>query len=161
MKENNYVSDLAEVAAWRDGLASSYGRVVLSNGCFDMLHAGHVRYLKEARALGEALVVALNSDESVRELKGEGRPIHTVADRAEILCALEVVDRVVVFEESRVTKVIEAIRPQIYAKGGDYTVESLDAEERGALEKVGAEICILSLVPGRSTSQILSDLGKE
>lgn len=155
MKKNNYVSELAEVAAWRDAVVADGGRVVLTNGCFDLLHAGHVRYLKEARALGDALVVALNSDASVRDLKGEGRPLHTAADRAEILCALESVDRVVVFEEARVTGVIEALRPQVYAKGGDYTVESLNPEERGALQKVGAEIHILSLLPGRSTSQTL------
>ena len=158
MKENNYVSELVELAVWRDEQVAVDKCVVLTNGCFDLLHAGHVSYLKEARELGDALVVALNSDDSVKELKGEGRPVHTAADRAEILCALESVDRVVVFEEARVTKVIEALRPQIYAKGGDYTVESLNAEERDALEKVGAEICILSLVPGRSTSQILRHL---
>ena len=161
MKENNYVSELADVAAWRDEQLNEGKRVVLTNGCFDLLHAGHVRYLKEARALSDALVVALNSDASVKKLKGEGRPVHTEADRAEILCALEAVDRVVVFEDERATHVIEELRPQVYAKGGDYTVESLNGDERDALEKVGAEICILSLVPGRSTSQTLRDLGKE
>lgn len=158
MKENNYVSELAEIAAWRDEQVNAGRRVVLTNGCFDLLHAGHVRYLKEAKGLGEVLVVALNSDASVKKLKGEERPVHTASDRAEILCALESVDRVVVFEEERATQVIEKIRPQLYAKGGDYTVESLNPEEREALEKVGAEVCILSLVPGRSTSQTLRDL---
>lgn len=158
MKENNYVSELTELGGWRDGLAAEGKRVVLTNGCFDLLHAGHVRYLKEARALGDALVVALNSDVSVKALKGEGRPLHCAEDRAEILCALEAVDRVVVFDQARVTGVIESLRPQVYAKGGDYTVESLNAEERGALEGVGAEICILSLVPGRSTSQTLKQM---
>jgi len=161
MKENNYVSELAELVEWRDEQVAAGQRVVLTNGCFDLLHAGHVRYLKEAKGLGDALVVALNSDASVKKLKGEGRPVHTVEDRAEILCALEAVDRVVVFEEERVTGVIEALRPQIYAKGGDYTVDSLNSEEREALENGGAEISILSLVPGRSTSQTLRDLGKE
>jgi len=158
MKENNYVSELAEIAAWRDAQVAAGKRVVLTNGCFDLLHAGHVRYLKEAKGLGDALVVAVNSDASVKKLKGEGRPVHTVSDRAEILCALESVDRVVVFEEERATHVIEKVRPQIYAKGGDYTVESLNPEERDALNQVGAEVCILSLVPGRSTSQTLRDL---
>ncbi len=155
MKKNNYISELDELAAWRDRVVADGGRVVLTNGCFDLLHAGHVRYLKEARARGDALVVALNSDASVRGLKGIGRPFHTAADRAEILCALEAVDRVVVFETVRVTGVIEALRPQVYTKGGDYTVESLNAEERAALQKVGAEIQILSLLPGRSTSGTL------
>lgn len=158
MKENNYVSGLAELAVWRDALAAEGKRVVLTNGCFDLLHAGHVRYLKEARALGDALVVAVNADASVSALKGEGRPVHTAADRAEILCALRAVDRVVVFDEARVTGVIEVLRPQVYAKGGDYTVESLNGEERAALETVGAEICILSLLEGRSTSETLKKL---
>ncbi len=160
MKENNYVSDLRELSEWRDVLVAEGKRVVLSNGCFDLLHAGHVRYLKEARALGDALVVAVNSDASVKALKGEGRPVHCAEDRAEILCALEAVDRVVVFDQARVTGVIESLRPQVYAKGGDYTVESLNAEERAALDKVGAEICILSLVPGRSTSQTLKQMAE-
>ncbi|MCF6314643.1 MAG: phosphoribosylglycinamide formyltransferase [Verrucomicrobiales bacterium] len=158
MKENNYVSDLAELAAWRDALAVEGKRVVLTNGCFDLLHAGHVRYLKEARALGDALVVAVNADASVRALKGEGRPVHSAEDRAEILCALRAVDRVVVFDQARVTGVIEELRPQVYAKGGDYTVESLNDEERAALQEVGAEICILSLLEGRSTSETLKKL---
>ncbi|MDB6139621.1 MAG: Phosphoribosylglycinamide formyltransferase [Verrucomicrobiaceae bacterium] len=130
-------------------------RLVFTNGCFDLLHAGHVRYLAEARALGDALVVALNSDESVRQLKGPSRPVNTEEDRAEILTALRSVDAVCVFHEPRVTSLIETIQPHVYAKGGDYTLESLNPEERGALEKVGARIEILGLVPGRSTTATL------
>ncbi len=154
----SYISAPEAIAAWRDELDREGRRVVFTNGCFDLLHAGHVRYLKEARALGDALVVALNGDASVRALKGEGRPVNGVEDRAEILCALRSVDRVVVFDEPRVTRLIEQIRPHIYTKGGDYTVESLNAEERSALEQVGAQIAILSLVEGRSTSATLRKL---
>ena len=151
-------SPVDEVAALRDELGDRGGRLVFTNGCFDLLHVGHVRYLREARALGDALVVALNSDDSVRRLKGAGRPVNSEADRAEILLALECVDRVVVFGEDRATALIEAIRPQVYVKGGDYTPESLNPEERAALEAAGAEIRILSLVEGKSTSGTLSRL---
>lgn len=157
--ESSFISDADAVAAWRDQLDGQGRRLVLTNGCFDLLHVGHVRYLREARALGDALVVALNGDASVRELKGEGRPVNRAEDRAEILCALECVDRVVVFEEKRATRIIDAIRPHLYAKGGDYTPESLNPEERAALDRAGTEIRILSLVPGQSTSATLRRVG--
>jgi len=149
-------STAQEVAALRSELGAQGKRLVFTNGCFDLLHVGHVRYLRQARALGNALVVALNSDESVRRLKGDGRPVNPAPDRAEVLLALECVDRVVVFGEDRATALIEQIRPQVYAKGGDYTVESLNPEERAALESVGAEIQILALVAGKSTSATLA-----
>jgi rfaE bifunctional protein nucleotidyltransferase chain/domain len=129
--------------------------LVLTNGCFDLLHTGHVRYLQQARALGDALIVAVNSDASVRELKGPERPINGELDRAEVLSALRCVDHVTVFEGKRVTDVIRSVRPAIYAKGGDYTLETLDPDERAALEEVGAEIKLLSLVPGKSTTSLL------
>lgn len=153
--ESSFISDADTVAQWRDALDREGKKLVFTNGCFDLLHVGHVRYLQEARALGDAMVVALNGDASVRELKGEGRPVNTAEDRAEILCALECVDRVVVFDEKRATRVIDIIRPHLYAKGGDYTPESLNPEERAALDRADAEICILSLVPGKSTSATL------
>lgn len=130
-------------------------KLVFTNGCFDLLHAGHVRYLQQARALGDALAVGLNSDRSVRELKGEGRPLNPQDDRAEVLAALGCIDYVVIFDDQRATATIRAVRPHVYAKGGDYTPESLDAEEKQALEDVGALIRILPLVPGRSTTGVL------
>jgi rfaE bifunctional protein nucleotidyltransferase chain/domain len=130
-------------------------RLVFTNGCFDLLHAGHVRYLRQARGLGEALAVGLNSDRSVRELKGEGRPVNAEEDRAEVLAALGCVDYVVIFDGKRATDVLSTVRPHLYAKGGDYTPDSLDPEERAALEKAGTEIRILPLVPGRSTTSTL------
>lgn len=135
--------------------ASRGKRLVLTNGCFDLLHTGHVRYLQQARELGDALLVAVNSDASVRELKGPQRPLNSEADRAEVLSALRCVDHVAIFEGKRVTEVIRELCPAIYAKGGDYTLESLDPDERAALEGVGAEIIILSLVPGKSTTSLL------
>ena len=145
----------AELAAVRETMERAGQKLVFTNGCFDLLHAGHVRYLRQARELGDALVVGLNSDGSVRELKGEGRPVNPQEDRAEVLAALGSVDYVVIFDGPRTTEVIRAVRPHIYAKGGDYTVETLDKSERGALEESGAEIRILPLVPGRSTSMVL------
>ncbi len=128
---------------------------MLTNGVFDLLHVGHVRYLERARELGEFLAVAVNGDESVRALKGAGRPLNPAADRAEVLAALACVDFVTIFLAARATDVIVAVRPAIYVKGGDYTPESLNAEERAALHDVGAKIEILPLVPGKSTSAIV------
>jgi rfaE bifunctional protein nucleotidyltransferase chain/domain len=146
---------LSELVRQRDLLADEGQRLVFTNGCFDLLHVGHVRYLESARALGEALVVAVNGDASVRALKGPGRPVNSAEDRAEVLAALGCVDYVVIFEGERVTDLIHAVRPQIYAKGGDYTKESLNAEEAWALGEVGAAIHILPLVEGKSTTAIL------
>ena len=141
-----------ELAAVRAGLEAQGRRLVFTNGCFDLLHVGHVRYLQDARALGDALLVALNGDESVRALKGPTRPINNEQDRAEVLAALTCVDFVTVFHTPRVTEVIRDVRPHIYAKGGDYTVDSLDPGERAALAEAGTEIRILPLVPGKSTT---------
>ena len=136
-------------------------RLVLTNGCFDLLHTGHVRYLRQARDLGDALLVAVNSDLSVKELKGPERPLNQQLDRAEVLAALRCVDHVSIFEGKRVTEVIRALRPAIYTKGGDYTLETLDREERAALEEVGTEIRLLSLVPGKSTTSLLEKVRSE
>jgi rfaE bifunctional protein nucleotidyltransferase chain/domain len=145
-----------ELAALSERFAAEGKRLVFTNGCFDLLHVGHVRYLQAARALGDALLVAVNGDDSVRALKGPTRPINNEQDRAEVLGALGCVDFLTVFHSERVTDLVRAIRPQVYAKGGDYTVESLDPGERGALQEVGAEIQILSLVPGKSTTNIIA-----
>jgi formyltetrahydrofolate-dependent phosphoribosylglycinamide formyltransferase len=159
---DTWISTVAEARKFRDALDAGGGKLVFTNGCFDLLHAGHVRYLRQARALGDALLVALNSDASVRALKGPSRPVTSQADRAEILRALSSVDRVVIFDQPRVTNLITRIKPHIYAKGGDYTVDSLDPGERAALEKIGARIEILPLVPGRSTTGTLDRLrGRE
>lgn len=149
---------IADVQRLRAGLEQQGRKLVFTNGCFDLLHAGHVRYLEQARALGDALVVALNSDQSVRTLKGPDRPLNCENDRAEVLSALRAVDAVVVFEDERATSLIEAIRPHVYAKGGDYTVDSLNREERAALDHAGAKICILPLVPGKSTTSTINKM---
>jgi rfaE bifunctional protein nucleotidyltransferase chain/domain len=153
---NPKILSLSDVRRRADQIRQAGQKLVLTNGCFDLLHLGHVRYLQEARRLGDFLVVAINGDQSVRALKGEGRPLNGEDDRAEVLAALECVDYITIFAEPRVTAVIEALQPTIYVKGGDYTPETLDADEVGALKKVGAEIHTLALVPGKSTSAIIA-----
>ncbi len=147
---------VAESARWRDELEAEGRRLVFTNGCFDLLHVGHVRYLEAARALGDALLVGLNADDSVRALKGPTRPINSERDRAEVTAALRCVDGVVIFPETRASGLIREVRPHLYAKGGDYTVETLDAAERAALEATETEIRILPLVPGRSTTALIA-----
>jgi formyltetrahydrofolate-dependent phosphoribosylglycinamide formyltransferase len=144
-----------ELAGIRETMQAEGRRLVLTNGCFDLLHVGHVRYLQLARDLGDALVVALNSDASVRSLKGPTRPITSEQDRAEVLAALASVDFVTIFPSMRVTDVISAVQPHIYVKGGDYTIETLDAGERAALQSAGTEIRLLPLTAGKSTTGIV------
>ena len=134
-------------------------KLVVTNGCFDLLHVGHVRYLRAARKLGDALAVGLNGDESIRALKGKGRPLNKEQDRAEVLAALSSVDYVAIFPDVRATRFLETVRPAVYVKGGDYTTETLDAQERAALEKSGAQIRILPFVEGYSTSSLIERLG--
>jgi rfaE bifunctional protein nucleotidyltransferase chain/domain len=152
------IVDLDELARISKELRDAGKRIVATNGCFDLLHVGHVRYLQTARALGDALAVGLNGDQSVRELKGPGRPINNEKDRAEVLAALEHVDLVTIFPETRATRFLETVAPAIYVKGGDYTSETLNAEERAVLKKVGAEIQFIPFTPGHSTSRLLEQL---
>jgi rfaE bifunctional protein nucleotidyltransferase chain/domain len=152
---NSKILTLAELARRAAEIRTQNRRLVLTNGCFDLLHVGHVRYLKAAAALGDFLAVAVNGDESVEVLKGAGRPLNVAEDRAEVLAALESVDFVTIFPALRATEVIEAVRPAIYVKGGDYTLKSLDREEVAALKKAGAEIRTLPLVPEKSTSRLI------
>jgi rfaE bifunctional protein nucleotidyltransferase chain/domain len=133
-------------------------KMVFTNGCFDILHVGHVNYLEQARSLGDYLVVALNSDRSVRELKGKNRPINDEKSRARVLAALQCVDHVVVFKTKRVTPVIQKIRPQIYVKGGDYSVASLDIGERSAVLANRGVIKILPVWKGYSTTKTIKKM---
>jgi rfaE bifunctional protein nucleotidyltransferase chain/domain len=149
---------LNELAKRVKELRAGGKKVVATNGCFDLLHPGHVRYLKAARALGDFLVVGLNGDQSVCELKGPNRPVNSEMDRAEILAALASVDLVSIFPELRATRFIELVMPDIYVKGGDYNSETLTAEERGALQKIGTKIDIIPFEKGYSTSSLLEKL---
>ena len=154
------VIDLMDVPKRCEELRAGGKKVVATNGCFDLLHVGHVRYLQAARALGDFLAVGLNSDDSVRELKGIGRPITSENDRAELLAALQCVDLVTVFPQIRATQFIAAVKPAIYVKGGDYRAETLDEEERAVLNEIGAEIRLIPFEAGYSTSRLIEQISK-
>ncbi|MGW5163299.1 adenylyltransferase/cytidyltransferase family protein, partial [Nonomuraea wenchangensis] len=135
---------------------ASGGRLIATGGCFDLLHAGHVSLLRRARALGDALVVCVNSDDSVRRLKGPQRPVVDVRDRVEVLRALSCVDAVLVFEENTPDRAIALLRPDVWVKGGDYEGEFLPESE--VLGRLGAEIVVLSTLPGRSTTNLIREI---
>ena len=147
---------LAEAAAFVEAAKASGKRVAFTNGVFDVLHVGHVRYLEEARALGDALIVGLNSDTSTRAIKGEGRPIVRQAEREELLLALRCVDAVVVFDEPTADAVLEALRPDVYVKGGDYAEQG--PPEAPTVRRYGGEVRTLQLVEGRSTSDLIETI---
>ena len=134
-------------------------RVVFTNGCFDILHAGHVRYLQEARAQGDCLVLGLNSDASVRGLKGPTRPINSELDRAEVVGALKAVDYVVIFGEQTAEKLIAKVRPAVYVKGGDYTLDTLP--EAKIVQSYGGRVHFVKMVEGRSTTNVIKKIAAD
>ncbi len=144
---------LARIEASRE----SGAKIVLANGCFDVLHVGHVRYLAGARELGDVLVVGINSDEQVALLKGEGRPVLPAIERAEIVASLESVDYVTIFEEPTVTELLLALKPDVHAKGTDYTEETVP--ERAVVRSYGGRVAIVGDPKDHSTSEILTRLG--
>ena len=137
----------------RKRLLDAGQRLVFTNGVFDLLHVGHVRYLRQARALGDALVVAVNSDRSVRELKGAGRPLVSERERAEILASLRAVDYVTIFDDISPRSLIAQLLPDILVKGGDYTLDQIHGREE--VEAAGGRVVSLPFVPGASTSEII------
>ena len=138
---------------WRDEVS---GRVVFTNGVFDLLHPGHVDVLTAARNCGDALVVGVNSDASVRRLKGPTRPVRSEGERAYVLAALESVDAVVLFEEDTPLELVRALRPDVIVKGGDYTPESVVGADE--VRRWGGEVVIVPLTPGQSTTAIVETL---
>ena len=140
-------------------LRKSGKRVVFTNGCFDILHAGHVRYLEKARALGDCLVLGLNSDASVRRLKGPSRPVNREEDRAEVVGALKSVDYVTVFDEPTASELIALVKPAVYAKGGHYTLDTLP--EAKIVQSYGGEVAFIDLVEGRSTTNIIEKIKEQ
>ena len=149
---------LEEAVIWRKELRCAGKRLVVTNGCFDLVHRGHASYLLEAAKLGDELLVLINSDASVKALKGDSRPIVSEADRAYLLAALESVSRVVIFNSSRCDRELAALQPDIYAKAGDYTIETLDAGERAALLDGNTQIVFMPFVSGFSTTNIVEKI---
>jgi len=145
---------------WRAALRASGKRLVVTNGCFDLMHFGHVTYLEAARNQGGALLVGVNGDEAVRQLKGESRPINHQIDRAAVLAALESVDGVCIFSEKTATRFLTFAQPDIYVKGGDYTLDTLNPDERQSIEECEGRIVILPFVPGKSTTSLIEKISK-
>jgi D-glycero-beta-D-manno-heptose 1-phosphate adenylyltransferase len=145
---------------WRASVRADGRKLVVTNGCFDLLHLGHVTCLETARNLGDALLVGVNSDDSVRQLKGPNRPVTGEHDRAAILAALESVSAVCVFAEPTATRFLAAARPDVYVKGGDYTLDTINQEERRAVEEAGGRIVIVPVVPGKSTTATLEKVSR-
>jgi len=149
-----------DLPKWREQMRSSSRKLVVTNGCFDLLHAGHVTYLESARNLGDVLLIGLNGDDAVRRLKGEGRPINDEQDRATVLAALESVNGVCIFVEPTATRFLAHAQPDIYVKGGDYTIDTLNQDERKTVEKAGGRIVIIPFVPGKSTTATLAKIAR-
>ena len=143
---------------WRAAIRARGKKLVVTNGCFDLLHLGHVTYLEQARNQGDALLIGVNGDEAVRQLKGQDRPLNAQGDRAAVLAALESVEGVCIFAEPTATRFLAAAQPDIYVKGGDYTVETLNADERRTVEHAGGKIVIIPFVPGKSTTTLLQKI---
>ena len=151
--------NVTELQMLREQYRVSNKSVVFTNGCFDILHAGHVRYLTEAKKLGDILVVGLNSDESVRKLKGAGRPVNPEEDRAEVLAGLRAVDHVVVFAEDTAEEMVRQLQPDVYVKGGDYSLERLP--ESAIVASYGGRTVLVPMVEGRSTSNVIRKLQQQ
>lgn len=146
------------LSEWRSAYRATGKQLVVTNGCFDLLHLGHVTYLETARNLGDSLLVGLNGDGSVRGLKGPGRPLNSESDRAAVLAALESVTVVCIFSEVIATRFLQRAQPDIYVKGGDYTLDTVNQEERHTVELAGGRLVIIPFVPGRSTTELLKKL---
>jgi len=145
---------------WRAALRASGKKLVVTNGCFDILHLGHITYLETARNQGDALLVGVNSDAAVSGLKGPNRPVNSEHDRAALLAALASVDGACIFTEVRATRFLTVAQPDIYVKGGDYTLETLDQNERRAVESAGGRIVLVPFVPGKSTTGLLEKISR-
>lgn len=149
---------LEQAVLWRQTLRNDHRKLVITNGCFDVIHRGHAQYLYEARQKGDALLVLINSDRSAQALKGPGRPVNSELDRAYMLGSLTAVDHVVIFDTTRCDCQLKSLAPDVYVKAGDYSLETLDRLERCALETCGAKILFMPFVPGFSTTILLQKM---
>ena len=148
--------DRNDVANFCDDLRHQNKKIVFTNGCFDIIHAGHVRYLTTAKNFGDVLIVGLNTDESVKRLKGDSRPINNQLDRAEVLLGLKAVDHVIFFGEQTAENLIAEVKPNVYVKGGDYTLETLP--EAKIVQRCGGRVELVNLVAGHSTTNIIEKI---
>lgn len=148
----------SELPAWRAAIRSNGKRLVVTNGCFDLLHLGHITYLESARSYGDLLLVGINSDASVRELKGPDRPVNNETDRAAVVAALESVSATCIFTDKAAVRFLSAAQPDVWIKGGDYTLDTLNQDERRAVEAAGGKIVIIPFVPGKSTTTLLQKI---
>ena len=148
--------DRKDAAQFCEDLRRQGNKIVFTNGCFDILHAGHVRYLTTAKSFGDVLIVGLNTDESVRRLKGANRPINNQNDRAEVLLGLKAVDHVIFFGEHTAEALIAEVKPDVYVKGGDYTLDTLP--EARIVAQCGGRVELVNLVAGRSTTNIVEKI---
>ena len=158
LENNPKLMSLAEACARRERLRAAGKKLVLTNGCFDLLHCGHLYYLKAAAALGDELWIGLNGEASVRALKGPTRPVQNNLERAHSLGALPFVHGLFLFETPRLDGEIRALKPDVYAKAGDYTLDKLDAGERAALQENGVDIRFLPFLPGYSTTALIGKI---
>ena len=149
-----------QLPEWRDAMRAGGKKLIVTNGCFDILHLGHVTYLESARNFGDALLVGINGDEATRQLKGAGRPVNPESDRAAVLAALASVDGVCVFADKTAVKFLLAAKPDIYVKGGDYTLDTLNQDERRAVESAGGKIVLVPFVSGKSTTELLEKISR-
>lgn len=149
-----------QLALWRRHAREIGKKVVVTNGCFDILHLGHVTYLESARSQGDLLLVGVNGDQAVCELKGAGRPLNSETDRAGVVAALQSVDAVFVFPEKRAVHFLRLAQPDIYVKGGDYTLDTLDQEERRVVEQGGGRIVLIPFVAGKSTTALIQKVAR-
>lgn len=155
MADSAKIMNWEQAAKWRQAMKDTGKKVALANGVFDLLHPGHVYYLREVRRRAEALMVAITADEAVRRLKGPARPIQNETQRAQSLEACDFVDAIVIFPWDKLLEGICTFRPDIYAKGGGYTLESMDTQERQAAESVGAQIEFVQMLEGFSTTEMI------
>jgi D-beta-D-heptose 7-phosphate kinase/D-beta-D-heptose 1-phosphate adenosyltransferase len=156
--DNKHIKDDVSLSLLIDRYKELGKKIVFTNGCFDILHSGHVKYLKQAKELGDVLIIGLNSDSSIRGLKGPDRPVNSVSDRLQVLSALSSIDHVIIFEDDTPINLIKKVKPDMFVKGGDYTKDTLP--EVPAIEGMGGEVKIIPLVPGRSTTKILKRFEK-
>lgn len=157
---NVKIVDFSNLGKWRQEFRKTGKKLVVTNGCFDILHVGHITYLQQARELGDAFLVGVNGDNSVRGLKGNSRPINTEGDRTAMITALASVDFACIFPSVRATEFLMLASPDVYVKGGDYTLETLDKTERSVVEAAGSKIVLIPFCSGYSTTDLIARIVK-